>query len=757
MKTTLENAQHTFSIGGMTCAACVRRVERALENVEGVRNVAVNLATEQAHVTFSQDVTELGRLREAVRRAGYDVRETNPEQVDEARGDERRALLRRLQTAVALTVPLLLLEMIPMMIPPVHDWLMAAVPMRQLWFALFALATAVQFGPGRAFYRAGWAAVRHGSPDMNTLVMLGTSAAYGYSVVATFLPFVLPPGTVHVYYEASAAIITLILLGKYLEAVAKGRTSDAIRKLLSLQPKRARVVRDGGEEEIPVEGVLPGDVLRVRPGEKIPVDGVVIYGASYVDESMITGEPVPVEKCEGTEVVGGTVNQTGSVTFRATRVGADSVLAHIVRLVEGAQSSRPKIQALADRVVAVFIPIVLVIAAATFVAWVVFGPQPALTYALVAAVSVLIIACPCAMGLATPVSIMVGTGKSAEMGVLFRRGDAIQTLQEAGVVVLDKTGTLTMGRPQLTDVEPAHGFAEDEVLRLIAAVENHSEHPIARAVVEGAALRGLTLPPLDRFDAVPGLGAWGETGYVRVDVGSERYISRLGIHLGELTSFSERWSSEGKSPIYAAINGKAAAVLAVSDPLKPSSADAVAALRRLGLRVSMMTGDNRRTAEAVAARLGIDDILAEVLPADKAEAVKSLQSQGSTVAFVGDGINDAPALAQADVGLAIGTGTEIAIESADVVLMSGDLRGVVQALAVSRATLRNIKQNLFWAFAYNILLIPVAAGVLYPAVGVMLSPIVGAAAMGLSSIFVLTNAVRLRRFGPVTVDGRRRL
>jgi Cu+-exporting ATPase len=589
---------------------------------------------------------------------------------------------------------------------------------------------------------------------MNTLVALGTSAAYGYSVVATFLPGVLPAGAVHVYYEASATIITLILLGKWFEARAKGQTSDAVRALLGLKAETARVVKDGQETEVPIDDVAVGDVVRVRPGEKVPVDGVVVEGTSYVDESMVTGEPVPVEKTDGDEVVGGTVNQAGSLLVETTRVGADTVLAQIVQLVEEAQASRPAIQALADRVVAVFVPVVLVIAALVFAVWLWVGPSPALTYALVAAVSVLIIACPCAMGLATPVSVMVGTGKAAELGVLFRKGEALQTLSEADVVALDKTGTLTEGRPTLTDVALADGANPDEaaLIRLVASVEVPSEHPVGAAIVRAAAERGLDVPAASEFEAVPGFGVRGTVEGRRVEVGADRFMARLGVEVGPLAEAARRLAEEGKTPLYAAIDGRLAAAIAVSDPVKATTPAAIDALHRAGLRVAMVTGDNRATAQAVARRLGIDEVLAEVLPADKAEAVRRLQAEGGRdggaahVAFVGDGINDAPALAQADVGVAIGTGTDVAIEAADVVLMRGDLTALVDARALSAATLRNVKQNLFWAFAYNVVLIPVAAGVLYPALGVMLSPVLGAAAMGLSSVFVLTNALRLRRF-----------
>jgi Cu+-exporting ATPase len=584
---------------------------------------------------------------------------------------------------------------------------------------------------------------------MNSLVMLGTTAAYGYSVASTFAPGLLPEGTDYTYFEAGAVIVTLILLGRYFEARAKGRTSEAIRRLMTLQAKTARVVRDGQEVEVGIEAVRPGDIVAVRPGEKVPVDGEVVEGASYVDESMITGEPVPAQKSMGSGVVGGTINKTGAFRFRATKVGADTLLAQIVRTVEEAQGSKLPIQELVDRVTTWFVPAVIAAAALTFVAWLVFGPSPALTYALINAVAVLIIACPCAMGLATPTSIMVGTGKAAEMGVLFRRGEALQALKDAAVVALDKTGTLTKGRPELTDMQVAPGFAEADVLRLVASVETRSEHPVAEAIVAAARRRGLDLPAPASFEAEPGFGVRAEVEGRRVEVGADRLMRQLGLNISVFADVAARLADEGKTPLYAAVDGQLATVIAVADPIKESTPAAIAALHGLGLKVVMITGDNRRTAEAIARRLGIDDVIAEVLPTDKAEVVKRLQTGGSVkVAFVGDGINDAPALAQADVGLAIGTGTDIAIEAADVVLMSGDLRNVPNAIALSQATIRNIQQNLFWAFGYNVVLIPVAAGALYPVFGILMSPIFAGLAMAFSSVSVLTNALRLRRFVP---------
>jgi P-type Cu+ transporter len=746
-------AETELSVTGMTCAACSARVERALSKVDGVLSASVNLATERATLRYLPDVAPVSRLTDAIRDAGYDVleqaeRQSRSDAERERREAERRELWTAVLIAGALTVPIFALDMGAMLIPPVGDWLHALIPMQTMAYLLFVLATGVMFGPGLRFFQKGWPALRRAAPDMNSLVMIGTSAAYGYSLVATFTPGCCQPGTVFVYYEAAAVIVTLILLGRYFEAAAKGRTGEAIRALMRLQPRTARVERDGVELEVDVDAVRRGDVVAVRPGERVPVDGVVVAGESYVDESMISGEPIPVAKRAGDPITGGTINTNGSLRFEARAVGADTVLAQIIAMVEAAQGAKLPIQALVDRVVRVFVPVVLAIATLTLVTWLIFGPEPALTFALVNTVAVLIIACPCAMGLATPTSIMVGTGKAAEMGVLFRNGVALQGVGQADVVALDKTGTLTKGRPEVTDVVTADGFDEATLLTLVGAVEADSEHPIAGAMVAAARSNGGELPRVEGFEATPGFGVAGRVEGRTVQVGAGRYLQRLGIDPGPLGGAVQRLSDEGKTAVYVAIDGRAAGVIAVADALKPSSAEAVAALHALGKRVAMITGDDARTARAIAKQLGIDEVLAEVLPDGKAEAVRGLQAAGRKVAFVGDGINDAPALAQADVGLAIGTGTDVAIESADVVLMSGDLRNVPNAIALSRATLRNIRQNLFWAFAYNTLLIPVAAGVLYPAFGLLLSPIFAAAAMGLSSVFVVTNALRLRRFRP---------
>ncbi len=739
-----------LAVGGMTCASCVSHVEKALASVPGVVAATVNLATERASVRHLGGAASFADLAAAVRAAGYEARSLagagGVDRERERREHELSALRRDLLVAAALTLPIFVLEMGGHLFETIHSFVMDTIGHRTSLYLMFALATLVQFGPGARFYRKGVPSLLRGAPDMNALVILGTTAAYAYSTVATFLPGLLPDGTANVYFEASTVIVTLILLGRYLEAVSKGRTSEAIRRLMGLQPKTARVLRDGVAAEIGVDAVLPGDIVMVRPGERIPVDGEVTEGSSFVDESMITGEPIPSAKGAGSSVVGGTINRTGSFSFRATKVGADTVLAQIIRMVETAQGAKLPIQALVDRVTAWFVPAVMALAALTFGAWFVFGPSPALTFGLVNAVAVLIIACPCAMGLATPTSIMVGTGRAAELGILFRNGEALQTLRDAGVIALDKTGTLTKGRPELTDLHAAPGVDEAQVLALAAAVEAHSEHPIAEAIVVAARARGLTVPAAEEFEAVPGFGVTARVTGRRVEAGAARFMIRLGYDVGAFAAIAERLAHEGKTPLYVAIDGRLAAALAVSDPIKGSTPDAIAALHALGLRVAMVTGDDRRTAEAIARQVGIDEVVAEILPAGKVDVIKRLREGGRLVAFVGDGINDAPALAEADVGIAIGTGTDVAIESADVVLMSGDLRGVATAIALSQATIRNIRQNLFWAFAYNAALIPVAAGALYPIWGMLLSPVLAAGAMALSSVFVLTNALRLRRF-----------
>ncbi|PZR00219.1 MAG: heavy metal translocating P-type ATPase [Cereibacter sphaeroides] len=737
-------------IEGMTCASCVARVEKALKSVPGVTSAAVNLATERATVTGSADPAALLR---AVADAGYDGRLTAPASAmsDEAaakKAAEEAQLKRDVILAAVLTAPIFVMEMGRHLFMSIHMAIVNTVGIQASWYIQFVLATVVLFGPGVRFFRKGYPALTRLAPDMNSLVAVGVTAAYTYSLVATFTPGLLPPGTLNVYYEAAAVIVTLILLGRYLEARAKGRTSEAIKRLVGLQAKTARVLRGGVVTEVPVAEVRPGDIVEVRPGERVPVDGEVTTGASWIDESMISGEPLPVEKTAGSQVTGGTVNQTGAFSFRATAVGEATMLAQIIRMVEAAQGGKLPIQALVDKVTMWFVPVVMGLAALTFAVWLVFGPDPALSFALVNAVAVLIIACPCAMGLATPTSIMVGTGRGAELGVLFRKGEALQSLQGVKVVGFDKTGTLTEGKPKMTDLVLAPGFDRVTVLAAVAAVEAKSEHPIARAIVAAATEEGLTLPKVATFTSITGFGIVAEAGGQRIEVGADRYMAKLGLDVATFAETAARLGDEGKSPLYAAVDGTLAAIMAVADPIKETTPQAIRALHRLGLKVAMITGDNARTAGAIARQLGIDEVVAEVLPDGKVAAVKRLKAMG-TLAYVGDGINDAPALAEADVGLAVGTGTDIAIEAADVVLMTGRLTVVSDAIALSKATMRNIRQNLFWAFIYNAALIPVAAGALYPAFGLLLSPIFAAAAMALSSVFVLGNALRLRRFAPI--------
>ncbi len=661
---------------------------------------------------------------------------------------EEGALKRDLAIAFVLTLPLFVLEMASHVYDPFHHWLMGVIETQNLYYVYFALATVVVFGPGFRFLRIGLPALLRGAPEMNSLVAVGVLAAYGYSLVTTFAPDLLPESARFVYYEAATVIVTLILFGRLLEARATGRTGEAIEKLSRLQAKTARVERDGKVLDIPTEQVVAGDVLVIRPGERIPVDGTVIDGSSNVDESMISGEPLPVEKAAGATVVGGTINKTGAFRFRADKVGRDTMLAQIIRMVEQAQGSKLPIQTLVDQVTAWFVPAVIALAVLTFAVWFFVGPEPALTHALVNAVAVLIIACPCAMGLAVPTSIVVGGGRAAEMGVLFRKGEALQELRNVRLVVVDKTGTVTKGRPELTDLVTADGFAEDEVLALVASVEAQSEHPIAEAIVKAAETRSLTVPKAENFASVTGYGIEAQIGGRKVSVGADRFMEKLGLSVETFAEAAARLGDEGKTPLYAAIDGKLAAAIAVADPLKPSSREAIRALQAMGVEVAMVTGDNRRTAEAIGRQVGITKVVAEVLPEGKVAAIHEMRAKGEQsgrkLAFVGDGINDAPALAEADVGIAIGTGTDVAIESADVVLVGGELSGAVSAIAMSRATMTNIKQNLFWAFGYNVALVPVAAGVLYPAFGWLLSPMIAAGAMALSSVFVLGNALRLK-------------
>ena len=736
-----------LSIEGMTCASCVGRVEKALKKVEGVQQANVNLATERAWVQGNAQV-QSSDLIQAVKKAGYTAKqiEQNARVRQDKKATEQQQLKRDLMISLILAVPVFILEMGSHMIPAFHMWVMDNIGTQQSWLIQFVLTTLVLIFPGRRFYQKGIPALWRLAPDMNSLVAVGTLAAYSFSLVATFIPQVLPEGTVNVYYEAAAVIVSLILLGRYFEAKAKGRTSQAIQHLVGMQAKTARVHHNGQVTEVPIAEVTTETIVEIRPGERVPVDGEVIEGQSYIDESMITGEPVPVKKQVGDQVVGGTVNQNGTLNFRATAIGESSVLAQIIRMVEQAQGSKLPIQALVDKVTMWFVPMVMLLAMLTFIVWFIFGPDPALTFSLVNAVAVLIIACPCAMGLATPTSIMVGTGRGAEMGVLFRKGEALQALQEVKVIAVDKTGTLTEGKPTLTDFYVQPGFEREQVLRIVASVEAKSEHPIALAIVQAAEQQNISLLPITTFHSVTGFGIKAEVEGQAVHIGADRYMQQLGLDVTPFKDEAAHLGQEAKTPIYVAIDQKLVAIIAVADPIKDTTYAAIAGLHQLGLKVAMITGDNRHTAQAIAAKLHIDQVIAEVLPDGKVDAIRQLQQQYGRVAFVGDGINDAPALAQADVGLAIGTGTDVAIEAADVVLMSGSLQGVPNAIALSQATIKNIRQNLFWAFFYNIALIPIAAGVLYPAFGILLSPIFAAGAMALSSVFVLGNALRLKYF-----------
>ena len=734
----------TIPVKGMHCAGCVGTIERALQSVPGVVQAQVNLATEQATVTYVPSSVEVSTLRQAITRAGYEPLEL-PADADRppqhsAKIDALQELQRRFLVSLGLSLPVVVGSMGAML-----SWMPAWLS-HPLW--LFALATPVQFWAGWPFYQGLWSTLKHRTADMNTLIALGTSAAYLYSVAMTFLPGLFAVGHgmhVHVYYETSVVIITLILLGRLLEARARGRTSAAIRALMGLRPKTARILRDGVAEDVPVEDVKTGELVLVRPGEQVPVDGRIIEGHSTLDESMLTGESLPVEKAAGAEVFGATLNKTGSFTLLATGVGSQTVLAQIIRLVQEAQGSKAPIQRLADYVASIFVPAVLGIAALTLLIWALFGPEPSFTFALLNCVAVLIIACPCALGLATPTAIMVGTGKGAELGVLFKNAPSIERASKLQTIVLDKTGTLTQGKPTVTDIVTQAGFTEAEVLRLAASAERSSEHPLGEAIVESARARGLTLEASQDFQAMPGHGIRTTVGTQTVLVGNAQCMQEAHVALGGLREAAEALASDGKTPVYVAVHGRGAGLIAVADTLKPYAREAVEALRALGLEVLMMTGDHQRTATAIGRKLGIAQVLAEVLPEEKSRQIKALQATGKRVAMVGDGINDAPALAQADVGIAIGTGTDVAMEAADITLMSGDVRGIATAMHLSHRTMRTIKQNLFWAFIYNIVGIPIAAGLLYPAFGILLNPMLAAVAMALSSVSVVTNSLRLRR------------
>lgn len=740
----------TLNISGMHCGSCVSRVEKILLAVPGVQAAAVNLATEQAQVEGNAGVAA---LLAALQGGGYAATALAPQtdkQAEQKKAAQKQAdqavLLRDLWLAAALTLPVFMLEMGAHLVPAFHHWLMATLGQSLNWQIQAVLTTLVLLGPGRRFIQTGMPLLLKGQPEMNSLVALGTLSAWGFSVVATFMPQLLPQGSAQVYFEAAAVIVTLILLGRYLEARAKGQTGAAIKQLLSLQPATATLIKDGQQQSVALTHIQPGDLLLVRAGERIALDGIVEQGESYIDESMLSGEPLPKAKQPGDTVYAGTVNKQGVLQVRVNKAAGDTVLAQIIALVQQAQSGKLPIQALVDKVTAIFVPVVILLAVVTFAVWLLWGPAPALGPALVNAVAVLIIACPCAMGLATPTSIMVGTGRAAQLGILFRQGSALQTLRNCKVIALDKTGTLTQGKPQLTDtLIQQTDFSQQDVLILAAALEQQSEHPLAEALLAEAAKQQLALPPVSAFTVHSGMGVSGTINGQQVAIGADRFMRQLQLDVTAHAAQVEALAKSGKTVLYLAVEHKLAAILAVADTLKPGSAAAVAAMHQLGLKVAMVSGDNRHTADAIAKQLQIDTVMAEVLPQGKVEAVKQLRTKFGAVAFVGDGINDAPALAEADIGLAVGNGTDIAIEAADVVLMQADIMAVVSAIGVSRATLRNIRQNLFWAFGYNALLLPVAAGVLYPAFGIVLSPMLAAGAMALSSVFVVTNALRLRR------------
>jgi Cu+-exporting ATPase len=737
----------TFAIEGMTCAACVGRVERVLKRAPGVIGAEVNLATERAAVTVKPG-TRAEALIEAVTAAGYGAKPMESVERGErraARDAELGRLKRDLAIAAVLTLPLIVVEMGGHLVPAFHHWVMMTLGRGPLYGIEFVLATLTLAFPGRRFFVHGVPALLKGDPDMNALVAVGTGAAWTYSTFATFAPGLLPDGGAAVYFEAAAVIVTLVLTGRLLEARARGRTGAAIEGLLKLTPPTARLVEGESYRDVPVAEVKPGDLVAVRPGERLPVDGVVVEGDSPVDESMLTGEPLPVIKTAGSTVTGGTVNGTGGFTYRVTAVGADSVLARIVAMVEDAQGAKLPIQAQIDRITRWFVPAVMAVATLTFLVWLAVGGLAGFDTALVRAVTVLIVACPCAMGLATPVSIMVALGRAAEAGVLFRSGAALERLASVDTVAFDKTGTLTEGKPALTDLVAIGGGDADEALRLAAALETRSEHPIGHALVVAAEARGLGAATVTAVAAAPGLGLAGTVEGRDVVVGSARALAERGIDIAAGESVAANLAGAGKTVVWIAVDGAAVAVAAVADPVKPTSAAAVAALAAEDRRVLLVSGDGAATARAVADTLGIKDVRAPCLPADKLKAIADERAKGATVAFVGDGINDAPSLAAADVGIAIGTGTDIAIEAAEVVLMGGDPGLVAEAIALSRATLTNIRQNLFWAFAYNVVLVPIAAGA-GVAVGLEMSPMLAAAAMALSSVFVVTNALRLSRW-----------
>ncbi|MCB0103642.1 MAG: heavy metal translocating P-type ATPase [Anaerolineales bacterium] len=740
-----------IGIENLRCASCVKFIEDELRSTDGVLRATVNIATQEASVDYLPQKATLAQLNTAIEAWGYKPRpsltDAPVDKQEEAHAREYRRLMRMFWFSAIVSVPVLLFAY-PQYVPGIRDLSMETI--RWAWILSAVATLPVLFYSGYDFFTGAWAAFKHRSANMNTLIALGTGAAWLYSTFAIAFPSVFPEGTSEPFYDVVAVVIALVVLGQALELRAKGQSSAAIKKLLGLQAKTARVIRDGKEMDLPVEEVLVGDVIQVRPGEKVPVDGVIVEGSSAVDESMLTGESLPVSKKQGDEVIGATLNKTGAFKFRATKVGKDTALAQIVKMVQDAQNSKAPIARLADTISGYFVPIVMILAVWTFVIWFVIGPQPQLVYALVTSVTVLIIACPCALGLATPMSLMVGIGKGAEHGILIRSGEALQTARAIQIVVLDKTGTITKGKPELTDIILTNSMNGNshQLLRLVASVEKVSEHPLAQAIVDGAQARQIELTEVREFEAIPGHGVSATVEGRSVLIGNLKLINREKIALGQLEEKSKSLADDGKTPMFVAVDGKAAGIVAVADTVKEDSAEAIKALQGMGIEVVMITGDNRRTAEAIARKVGVTRVLAEVLPEDKANNVHLLQAENKKVAMVGDGINDAPALAQADVGLAIGTGTDVAIEASDITLIKGSLKGVVTAIEVSRATMTNIYQNLFGAFIYNTLGIPVAMGLLFPFFGLLLSPLIAGAAMAFSSVTVVGNANRLRGFKP---------
>ena len=753
-----EGATARFAIEGITCASCVTRIESALLDTPGVVKASVNVATEEATVEFLPSVADPAAIKAAVGSAGYKVVEApapaSPEATDkeaEVREREYRTLMRKWWFGAAVGVFTMLLSY-PWLIPVLRDWFPRGSP--QLWYTwavMGILSLAVLAYSGNQFFVGAWQALQHRSANMHTLIALGTGVAWIYSTIALLFPQLFPAAEfTEVYYDVTVVVTALVVLGLAMELKAKGRTSEAIKKLIGLQAKTARVVRDGKEVDIPVEEVLVGDIVVVRPGEKVPVDGEVIEGTSAVDESMITGESLPVEKRVGDEAIGATINKTGSFKFRATKVGKDTALANIIRMVQDAQGSKVPIQRIVDVVSGYFTPSVAILAILGFMLWYTFGPEPRIVFALIVAVTTLIIACPCALGMATPMSLTTGVGLGALNGILIRSGESLQAAKGLQTIILDKTGTITKGKPELTDVVTTGGFKEEEVLRLAAGVEKSSEHPLAAAIVEGARARELTLKDAETFAAIPGHGIEATIEGRTILLGNLKLMKDRGIPVKDLEVQATRLSDDGRTPMYVAIDGKPAGIIAVADTVKEDSRDAIRVLKAMGLEVVMITGDNERTAKAIARQVGVDRVLAEVLPQDKAFNVQKLQLEGKNVAMVGDGINDAPALAQADVGFAIGTGTDVAIAASDITLIKGSLKGVVTAIQISRATMRNVSQNLVGAFIYNILGLPIALGVLYPFFGILLSPLLAAIAMSFSSVTVIANANRLKRWKPRT-------